>query len=144
MMPVDTVTIALQRLKKHGYKYTQKREDIITVFVEENRYLPAKAVLQALEDEYPTLSYDTIYRNLYTFVEVGILEETELNNEKLFRITCPHEGHHHHHFICQQCGMTIALQMCPMDFFEQQLEGCQISSHRFEIFGVCKNCLTAG
>ena len=33
MMPVDTVTIALQRLKKHGYKYTQKREDIITVFV---------------------------------------------------------------------------------------------------------------
>lgn len=53
MMPVDTVTIALQRLKKHGYKYTQKREDIITVFVEENRYLPAKAVLQALEDEYP-------------------------------------------------------------------------------------------
>lgn len=142
-MAMDTVSEALSLLKKKGYKYTKKRQDIITVFADENRYLSAKAVQQKLGEKYPALSYDTIYRNLYTFVDVGILEETELNNEKLFRITCLAQGHHHHHFICQKCGRTIPLEMCPMDFFEQQLEGCQIASHRFEIFGICKNCLAA-
>jgi len=139
-MTTQAVNEALAILKQNGFKYTKKRQDMITVFTEENRYLSAKAVQHKLEKQYPALSYDTIYRNLYTFVDVGILEETVLNNEKLFRMTCLVHGHHHHHFICQKCGMTIPLEMCPMDFFKQQLEGCQISSHRFEIFGTCKKC----
>ena len=132
---------ALDRLKHHGLKHTKIREDIINLFVQEKRYLSAKYVQTTLERENPSLSFDTIYRNLYSFVEIGILEMTELNNEKLFQVTCLQDDHHHHHFICQQCGKTIQLEMCPMDFFEQQLENCRLLSHRFEIFGICSECI---
>ena len=131
---------SLRRMKDNGLKHTAKREELIKLFAEEERYLTAKDVQQKLEVSYPTLSFDTIYRNLYSFVDIGILETTELNNEKLFRITCLQDGHHHHHFICEECGKTIQLEMCPMDFFKEQLQNCTLKTHRFEIFGSCNDC----
>ena len=133
---------SLKKLKKSGLKHTQKREDIIRLFAGEDRYLSAKSIHEAMDVAYPNISFDTIYRNLYSFADIGILETTELNNEQLFRISCLHEGHHHHHFICEQCGKSIQLEMCPMDFFEQQLSNCQLNSHRFEIFGICDKCVS--
>ena len=72
---------AMSILKEHGYKYTKKREAIITYLVKRNRYLPAKEIHDFMSEEYPGLSYDTIYRNLHDFSEIGILEETELNGK---------------------------------------------------------------
>ncbi|MGP6146339.1 Fur family transcriptional regulator [Jeotgalibaca sp. A122] len=137
-MPLEE---SLEKLKENGLKHTQKRIDLIRLFVDEDRYLSAKNVQKKMDTRYPNISFDTIYRNLYTFVDIGILETTELNNEKLFRMSCLHDGHHHHHFICEDCGRSIQLEMCPMDFFEQQLINCQLKSHRFEIFGICDHCV---
>lgn len=134
------VTTAIEVLKKAGLKYTKKREKMIEVFINENRYLSARQVQEILTKEYPSLSYDTIYRNLYTYVSLNILEETELNGEKLFRFRCQTHSHHHH-FICERCGRTKEIPICPMDYFEDQLKDCQITSHRFEIFGICDYCL---
>ncbi len=136
---MTAVEQAIETLKEHGYKYTDKRENMLSVFAAENRYLTAKEVQLGLKERYPSISYDTIYRNIYTFVELEVLEETELNGEKMFRFGCKHTGHHHH-FICTNCGKTKQIEMCPMNFFETQLNGCQIESHRFEIFGKCENC----
>lgn len=141
-MTQQVVNESLEKLKEHGLKHTKRREDLIRVLSEEDRYLSAKAVQIKMQVGYPNLSFDTIYRNLYSFVEIGILEMTEWNNERFFRIACLHNGHHHH-FICQQCGSTKQLEMCPMDFFQEQLSGCQLLSHRFEIFGICEQCNSA-
>ncbi|HPJ00252.1 MAG TPA: Fur family transcriptional regulator [Enterococcus sp.] len=133
---------ALQTLKDNGLKYTKKREAMIAYLAKANRYVPAKELHEYMSTEYPGLSYDTIYRNLHDFSEIGILEETELNGEMKFRFHCCSHGieHHHHHFICTICGKTKELSICPMDFFQDQLPGCTIESHRFEIFGRCEEC----
>lgn len=138
-MVQQAIDESLDKLKAKGLKHTKKREDLIRLFSEEDRYLSAKMVQSKMQVEYPNLSFDTIYRNLSSFVDIGILEMTELNNERLFRISCSTHGHHHH-FICQQCGSTKQLEMCPLDFFQQQLGGCELLSHRFEIFGICEKC----
>ncbi len=80
---------AMTTLKENGFKYTKKREAIITYLVKRNRYLPAKEI---------------------------------------------------HHFICTVCGKTKELHICPMDFFQEQLPGCLIEGHRFEILGRCEEC----
>ena len=72
---------ALEILKEAGYKHTNKRQRLVEILNDANRYLSAKQVQELIAPEFPQLSYDTIYRNLYTFVQLNILEETEFNGE---------------------------------------------------------------
>lgn len=134
------VSKAWEILKDSGYKKTDKRELILNLFGTSSKYLTARDLLSVLKPRYPGMSFDTIYRNLATFVELGILEETELNGERKFRMHCESD-HHHHHFICLQCGDVKELAVCPMQFVDENLSGYTIESHKFEIYGKCPTCV---
>lgn len=134
---------AIEIIKDNGYKYTKKREEILMFLIQENRYIGAIEVFDFMNEKHQGISYDTIYRNLRDFTSMGLLEETELMGEKKFRFHCDVtecHTHHHHHFICTSCGATREINMCPMDFFKEQLPDFEMESHRFEILGKCNKC----
>lgn len=133
------VSEAIHLIKQNGYKLTDKREYILEIFAKENKYLTAKEVLEFMQKSFPSLSFDTIYRNLSLFHELGILEATELNGEKHFRFICS-VNDHHHHFICLVCGRTKALQACPMDTILDDLKDYAVEDHKFEVYGTCPSC----
>lgn len=129
---------AIEILRKKGYKTTGKRKDILTYFEQADGYRTAKDLIQHLENTYEGISFDTIYRNLHLYNEMGILETTELNGEKHFRMNCM--SHHHHHFICKDCGKTKEIEVCPMEEVRKSLVDYEIEDHKFEIYGLCPTC----
>ncbi|MDU9417792.1 Fur family transcriptional regulator [Staphylococcus lloydii] len=130
---------AIQILKQDGHKYTDKRRDMLNIFVEEDKYINAKHIQQQMDTNYPGISFDTIYRNLHLFKELSIIEGTELDGEMKFRIACT--DHHHHHFICECCGDTKVIEFCPMDDIQKRLPNVAINTHKLEVYGICEKCL---
>lgn len=126
-------------LKEQGYKETTKRNQILEIFDGDERYLTARDILDVMQKDYPSMSYDTVYRNLATFVSLDILEETELSGERHFRMHCESD-HHHHHFICMDCGKIKEIPLCPMDLLGSALPAYEIDNHKFEIYGRCPDC----
>ncbi len=130
---------ALEILKDRGYKYTDKREKMLTILNREKRFMSAKEVLEFMKDEFPDLSFDTIYRNLSLFEEMGIAMATELKGEKRFRFHCATPTHHHH-FICLACGKTKEIKACPLDAMWGEPDDFLITGHKFEVYGYCHDC----
>lgn len=127
-------------LLKYDYKRTKNREILLQFFGQANRYVTAMEVRMAVEQDNPGISFDTIYRNLAMFSKLGILDETELNGERLYRMQCATD-HHHHHFICTTCGGTKSIPICPMDSVMVNLSEYEIAGHKFEVYGRCPSCI---
>lgn len=134
---------AMAILKEHGYQMTNRRKTILRFFIESDKYETAKSLYEHMEQKYPGISFDTVYRNLHLYVDLNILEATDLNSERHYRIKCA--DHHHHHFICNACGKTKKLNICPMETKELQqvLQSYEIADHKFEIYGYCPQCKIA-
>lgn len=131
---------ARERMKASGFKMTPKRLDLLAYLFEANRYVSAREVAEELRVSHPSLSYDTIYRNLNDFAAIDILETTELDGEMKFRAACQ-SGHHHHHLICRTCGKTETLDVCPMEWVSPIKDsGFEVEDHKFEIYGRCAAC----
>lgn len=136
------VSQLLKILKDNGYKYTDKRKSMIELFVKEDRYISAKYISEKLSVEYPGFSFDTVYKNLATYTNLGILELTEINGERHYKLSCLKHDHHHHHHICLKCGKAkiINYDLCN-NLNIPGLEGYKITDHKFEIYGYCPKCL---
>lgn len=134
-------TQAVKILAANQYKMTKRREAILEFFLKKDRYHTAKILYDYMERRFPAISFDTVYRNLHLYHDLGILESTNLNAEKHFRISCNTE--HHHHFICNECGKTTPIHICPMNEAETMLSNYMIEGHKFEIYGLCPECKLA-
>lgn len=137
-----TLDEAWKILGDENMKRTKNREVLLNLFSENDRYLTAGDIKGYMESGNPGISFDTIYRNLTAFTELGILEETELTGERHFRMHCD-PGVHHHHFICTTCGKTQNIPDCPMDLIAVNLPNYEIEAHKFEIYGKCPLCVAS-
>lgn len=120
---------------------TEQRKAIIESLVKEKRYVSAKDILHEVHHRFPGLSFDTIYRNLSILSDLELVEETQFNGEAKYKIACT--GKHHHHLICIKCGRIFVLPECPLDMLQNFAGDFKITGHKFEIYGICKECQDA-
>jgi len=130
----------LKTLKEQGYKSTEQRKEIISSILDQNRYVSAKDILNKVQEKFPGVSFDTIYRNLSILSELDLIEENKRDGEAKYRVSCTDE--HHHHIVCTSCGITKMLPECPMDLLQGLAGDFKVTGHTFEIYGICNECQT--
>lgn len=136
---------AVRILKNNNYKLTKQRRSLLEYLSDhQHEYTEVTEVDKQMRKIYPTMSYNTVYRNLKEFEEIGIIETKSQSKGTVVKYQCDFSKMHHHHFICRNCGAVIELAECPLDYFQEQLPGYKIEGHRFEIYGICPDCLAAG
>ena len=129
----------LAAMSRNGWRITDQRRTLANIFASTDGYLSPKDVYDEMSRSYPSVSFETVYRNLRMLSEMGVLEQFYFMEGGLkFKGSCI--DHHHHHLICVNCEKTLTFEYCPM---EQQLKlpgQYKILNHRFEVYGLCETC----
>jgi Fur family zinc uptake transcriptional regulator len=136
----ETIREIIQAMVAKGWRITDQRRSLATLFAEAAGYLSPKDVYEYMRVKYPGVSFDTVYRNLRLLSEMGVLEQFYLNEGVKFKARC--QTHHHHHLICISCEKTVTFEFCPMKHLSGLPDNFQVANHRFEVFGYCGECST--
>ena len=133
----------IQKLKEAGCRDTPVRRTILNFLLQKEGPSSAIEIQEALCGQGLSPNKSTIYRQLETLVEKGIIEPITIEaNIQHFELK---QGHHHH-FICTACKAVF-------DFIDSTLEkqfkslntklknrGLKASHHELNLYGLCKAC----
>lgn len=139
-MRLDNV---VAQLRKRGLRITPQRREIIKALLSSKRPLSAREIADHVRRVYPQISLDTIYRNLATMAQVGLVNQINLQNRESSRFEFQGDDGHHHHVVCLDCGVTYCVDVCPLPattVTPPEDPGFRVVGHAFEVYGYCKSC----
>lgn len=127
-------------LNSHGLKSTKNRIYIYNKLKEAKTPITAQEIQNSVPES-NKMDLATIYRNLNSFVKVGLANKNiRQDGVSYFSLRT---GAHTHYLVCEKCGKQFALEKCPIDFEllnSIKSEDFKITGHVLEIDGICKDC----
>lgn len=131
----------LEICRKNNLKITPQRIAIYQVVVKSEDHPSADAIFRIVNQEFPSISFDTVNRTLITFTQIGLLTVAE-SYRGARRYDPNIEEHHHMH--CMKCGRIIDFTS---DDFNQLAAPEQVMkkfasvlSSRVVFNGICLDC----
>lgn len=121
--------------------YSKQREEMLNFIKESHTHLTAEEIYLALKANNSTASKGTVYRNLNTFVEEGLIIKLPIENGP-DKYDYVHNTHHH--AVCKKCGKVFDFNykinmksLKKQIIFETDIE--EISDYII-VQGICKEC----
>ena len=128
-----------EKIRDAGLKPTAQRIAILKELMSRTDHPGADMIYKKLKSEYPSLSMNTIYLNLETFVREGVIQRIN-NLTNLGRF----DGNSapHHHFICVKCKKIIDLHdvTLPEVDVPQGFKIAKIFTDQMQLNGICTDC----
>jgi len=133
----------INKLKANKLKLTPKRQAILDCFVHEGRYLTPENVWEHLKKQFKRLGLPSIYRNLESFEDCGILVKIQKEDRRLYYALCQGgnhgHDHHHHHIVCIKCGRVSDVEGCVLRGIVKA-GGYKVLKHFIQFEGICPKC----
>ena len=144
-MAIKNAQIAMTQLRnkcrEHGLRVTPQKVMIYKELLKSLDHPSPEQIFNRLKRAFPELSFDTVYRTLSTFDEIGLVDLVDgYGSARRFDPMLEK----HHHFRCRKCGTIIDFTSdyydkidIPKDIARQ----CKVIKLRVTIEGLCKKCL---
>lgn len=134
-----------ESLREQGFRLTPQRLMILEAIQASEDHISAEEIYERVRSRYPHLNLSTVYRTLEFLKGLGLLTETDLG-EGRFRYHLAEKGHHHH-LVCQKCGLILELEEGVVLSLKDTLlrnYGFRADFSHLAIFGRCARCLGNG
>lgn len=130
-----------KELQSHGCKVTPQRSLILDILHESQAHtMTAEEIVGLARVKQPNISAGTVYRNLNTLCELGLLKCLDsVGDGRHYELNTSH----HHHLVCLGCRQRVAIDFCPMNREVRELaekSGFAVADHNFEVKGYCTKC----
>lgn len=142
MAPVskEFVEMFRDRCRSHGLAFTHQRQVIFQAAIAAKDHPTPEAIYEKVRRQIPSISLGTVYKNIHTFLEAGMLQEVSLHHGSL-RVDANTQPHHH--LVCKVCRSIIDLDehdVEPARVRKQLPHGFRIERQNVEIIGICESC----
>lgn len=129
-----------QRCRSAGLALTHQREMIYRAVLESAGHPSPEKIYERVKRRIPAISLATVYKNLHTFLETGLLREVTPHHGTLLLESNPEE---HHHLVCVGCKTILDVEreaIGPVQFRRKPPAGYRILRHQVEILALCPGC----
>ncbi len=127
-------------LRQAGVKLTHQRLEICREIAGAGDHPDAESIFKGVRARVPTISLDTVYRTLWTLLDLGLINTLGIPQERM-----RFDGNTalHHHFVCTRCGE--ARDFYSEDFDKLQVPTCVqtygvVNKIQVEVRGLCLRC----
>jgi Fur family peroxide stress response transcriptional regulator len=131
----------IKKLKEKDYKLTPQRLAIAKILARSEGHPSAEAIFGQLQNDFPTISLATVYRNILLIKSLGeVLELGFPDGSNRYDGINPHP---HPHVICIKCKKIIDPDLSSLKDMTAEVAketGFQILTHRLDFFGICSDC----
>ena len=117
---------------------TRQRQAIQSLFDKTNNPLSVEDVRAGAEREVNGIGIATVYRNIKSLLEEGVLTTVDLPGEPP-RYELAGKGHHHH-FQCTRCSRVYDMKACLNGLKKMLLPGFRMTNHDVILYGECAKC----
>ena len=128
-------------LREKGLKATKGRLEVLKILKEARRPMSAAQVFHEVSKEV-CASLSTVYRILNQLTDADILQASLQQDECTYYEYRNEE--HRHYIVCSRCGKLAPIDDCPLDALDEHIlrsTGYAITGHRFQLEGICPDCL---
>ena len=130
-----------RRCKEQGLAFTFQRQAIYEAVADSKEHPTPEWIYEQVRQRIPSVSLGTIYKNIKTFLDFGVLKEVTLHHGSL-RLESNMTPHHH--LVCSSCKAIFDIEESavePVQLPAAELPaGFSISQYRVEFIGVCNSC----
>lgn len=137
--------IAATKLVAAGQRYTANRKQVVDVLLSAT----GPSTIAEILDDSEGLAQSSTYRNLVVLEQAGVVHRIVTSDDHArFELTEAITGQHHHHLICETCGVIIDVTLATD--LETRLEQCLLRAaadhgfhgvhHRVDLLGMCQDC----
>jgi Fur family peroxide stress response transcriptional regulator len=130
--------------KERGLAFTFQRQVIYEAIVDSREHPTPELIYEQVRQRIPSISLGTVYKNVKTFLDSGVLKEVSLHHGSL-RLEANMTPHHH--VVCSSCRAIYDLDQSavdPVQYSASELpDGFSIERCRVEFVGLCQSCRTA-
>ena len=118
---------------------TSQRNGILKAFEQADRPLSPQEALELATPHAEGLGIATVYRNLKSLADKGILKAVSLPGESTARYELCGKAHHHH-FHCRLCHQVYEVKGCPGNIEPLVPKGFELEDHEVVLYGLCAAC----
>ena len=126
----------------HGLKSTRQRTLIVETFFASEGHLSVEELWDKVRSTDARVSVATVYRTMKLLSESGLAHARNFGDGQT-RYEAAVGRHHHDHLICTNCGTIVEFENDKIETMQDAVarrHGFKVTSHKMELYGLCKNC----
>lgn len=131
---------------EHGLKSTRQRSLIIDTFFGLHGHLSVEEVWSHVRRLDARVSVATVYRTMKLLADSGLAHAQNFGDGQT-RYEAAVGRDHHDHLICTRCNQIIEFENDQIERLQDAVarrHGFRVSSHKMELYGLCRACQKAG